>query len=149
MIIFLVKLICFAINTASNLVSRLIFRVTAYLLVLIIQGLRLPGEAAHGALQQIAEAIKTCFEYIMELVMEMISSIISSSFDLLIEAVTGSASFTGSAIGGLVEKARTSFDGLLTDLPELAEEFSGMVSTAVTDLWDNYKDALRYITENA
>lgn len=142
-------MIFFAVNAISNLVSRLIFTVTAYVLVLIIQAFKVPGEAAHGALQQIAEAIKGCFEYLLEMIMEAISSLISSCFDLLTEVVTGSAAVTGSAVGGLVEKARNSFDGLLKDLPELANDFYEMVSTLISDLWNNYKEAVGYVTENA
>nr|POF12097.1 hypothetical protein CFP56_08861 [Quercus suber] len=52
-------------------------------------------------------------------------------------------------IGVLVEKTRTSFEGFLNDFPEIMENFTKMVSTVVTDLWNNYKDALGYVTENA
>lgn len=149
MAVFLLKLIFFAVNALSYLVSRLIFTVTAYLVVLIIQAFKVPGQAAQGALEQVAEAIKGCFEYFLALVMEAISSLISTAFDLLIEAVTGSASVTGSAIGGLVEKTRTSLDELLKDLPDLVDGFSEMISTMLTDLWNNYKDAVGYVTEKA
>ena len=102
-----------------------------------------------GVLEQVGEAIKGCLEYFLELLIEVIKTIISSVFDALINGVTGSAAVTGSAIGGLVEKTRTSFEGLLNDFPEIMEGFSEMISTVVTDLWNNYKDALGYVTENA
>ncbi|WCJ37939.1 hypothetical protein M5689_019028 [Euphorbia peplus] len=149
MIVFIFRLIFFTINTLSNLISRVILTACAQLLVLFIQAFRVPGQAAHGALQQIGDAIKACFETILELIWEIISSIISSIFDAVIEAIMGSVSVTGSGIGSLVEKTRTSFDDLLKDLPELGQEFSEMVSTLVIDLLNNYKDAFGYVTENA
>ncbi|KAK9944720.1 hypothetical protein M0R45_010275 [Rubus argutus] len=64
------------------------------------------------------------------------------------EGLTGSASVATSAIGGLIEKTKNSLDGL-TDFPEVFEGLSEMVSQMVMDLWNNCKDALGYITENA
>nr|XP_034916018.1 uncharacterized protein LOC118049938 isoform X2 [Populus alba] len=45
------RFIFLAITALSSLVSRLIFSATAHLLVLIIQGCRLPGQAVQGGLQ--------------------------------------------------------------------------------------------------
>ncbi|EOX93812.1 hypothetical protein QQP08_003508 [Theobroma cacao] len=146
--LFLKVLFCI-VSTISNLVTRLMFSATAYLLVLLIHAFKVPGEALQGALEQLAEAIKACFEYLLELIIELTSSLISSGFDLFIEAVTSSASVSGAAFGTLVEKTRTSLDELLTDIPEIAEGFSEMISTVVADLWNNYKNALGYVTENA
>jgi phage-related protein len=149
MVIFLLKFIFLAITTLSNLISRLFFTTVANLLVLVIYGFRVPGEAMQGVLEQVGEAIKGCLEYVLELVVEVVKYFISSFFDALIAAVTGSAAAAGSAAGDLVEKTRTSLEGLLKDLPEVMEGFLEMVSTIVSDLWNNYKDALGYVTENA
>lgn len=80
--------------------------------------------------------------------MDAISALISTMFDYLKEGVTGSASVATSAIGGLIEKTKNSLDRL-TDFPEVFEGASEMVSEMVMDLWNNFKDALGYITENA
>ncbi|KAJ4833410.1 hypothetical protein Tsubulata_027373 [Turnera subulata] len=132
-----------------SFVSHLIFTVTAHLFVVIIQGIRLPGQAMQGALEQLAEAIRACFEYILELIMEAISSLISSAFDLFIETITGSVSMTGSAVGGLMESAKSSLDELMKDLPELADGFSDMIYNIVSDMWDHWAEAMGYVKENA
>lgn len=148
MMVFILKFIFLAIITLSNLISKLLFTSIANLLVLI-QAFKVPGEALQGGLEQVGEALKGCLEYFLELLIEVIMTIISTVFDVLINGATSSAAVTGSAIGGLVEKTRTSFEGLLNDFPEIMENFTEMVSTVVTDLWNNYKDALGYVTENA
>ncbi|XWS31230.1 hypothetical protein CRYUN_Cryun23aG0059700 [Craigia yunnanensis] len=149
MLALLLKLLFCIVSTLSNLVTRLIFSATAYFLVLLIQTLKVPGEALQGTLEQLVEAIKACFEYFLELIIQLISSLISSGFDLFIQAVTWSASVSAEVLGTLVEKTRTSLEELLTDIPEIAEGFSEMISTVVTDLWNNYKYALGNVTENA
>jgi phage-related protein len=149
MVVFLLKIIFLTISTLSNLVTRVCFTAVASLLVLFIYGFKVPGEAAQGILQQVGEAIKGCLEYILELLIEAIKSLISSVFDALIAGVTGSAAAAGSAAGDLVEKTRTSLQGLLEDLPEVAAGFSEMISTIVSDLWNNFNDALAYVTGNS
>lgn len=150
MVFFLVRFIFLAITALSSLVSRLIFSTTAYLLVLIIQGCRLPGQAVQGGLQLIADAIRACFEYVLQFIVGEISSSATAALDLLIKGISGSAVLTGSALGGLVEKTRASLDGVLENsLSQLAEDFRQMISTIMTDLWSNYKDAVGYFTENA
>lgn len=143
------KVIFCIISTLSNLVTRLIFSATAYVLVLLIHAFKVPGEALQGALEQLAEAIKSCFEYFLELIIELTGSVISSFFNLFIEAVTSSASVSAATFAILVETTRTSLAELLTGLPEIAEGFSEMISNMVTDFWNNYKYALEYVTENA
>lgn len=150
MVFFLVRFIFLAITALSSLVSRLIFSATAHLLVLIIQGCRLPGQAVQGGLQLIADVIRACFESVLQFIVEKICSSAAAALDLLIEVISGSAALTGSALGGLVEKTRASLDGVLENsLSQLAEDFRQMISTIMTDLWSNYKDAVGYFTENA
>ncbi|KAM1137462.1 hypothetical protein FF1_035420 [Malus domestica] len=152
MVVFLLKLIFFALSFISNLVTRLIFSATAHILVLLIQGFRTPGQAIHGTLQLVTEVIKSCSEYFAGLVMEAISATISTFFDFLKGSVTGFAGITTSAIVGLVEKTKTSLesvDGLLTDYPEVSKGFSEMVYRIVNNTWNDFKDAFEYVTENA
>lgn len=148
MVLFLLNLVFFVISTLLNVVSRLIFTTAAYLLVLTIQAFKLPGQAIQGALEQVGDVMRTCFEYLVELGIEAISTLISSFFDLLKDGISGSAAATGSAIGGLMENTRASLDGLIKDLPEVFEGFTEMITTVATDLWDNYKHAIGYISEN-
>lgn len=150
MFLFLVRFIFLAITALSSLVFRLIFSATAHLLVLIIQGCRLPSQAVQGGLQLIADATRACFELVLEFIVEKISSSAAAAFDLLIEGISASAALTGSALEGLVEKTRNSLHGVLENsLSQLAEDFGEMISAIMTALWNNYKDAVRYVTENA
>ncbi|KAJ6687097.1 hypothetical protein OIU79_016765 [Salix purpurea] len=69
---------------------------------------------------------------------------------LLRAGISASAALTGSALEGLVEKTRNSLHGVLENsLSQLAEDFGEMISAIMTALWNNYKDAVRYFTENA
>ncbi|PRQ25432.1 hypothetical protein RchiOBHm_Chr6g0283621 [Rosa chinensis] len=148
MALFLLKLIFFAVSLVSNLVSRLIFSTIAHLLVLLIHGFKLPGQAIHGGLGQVSEAIKSCLEYFLGLIMEAISALISTFFDYLIESVTGSAAVTTSTIWDLLEKTKTSLDALKS-FQEAFEGLPEMIFNIVMDLWNNFKDALGYVVENA
>lgn len=102
-----------------------------------------------GALEQLAEAMRACVEYVSGIIIEAIGSLISSAFDLLKQGVTESAVVSGSAVVGLVEKTRDSFEGLLKDIPEIFEGLAEMISNIAADLWKNYIDAFGYVTENA
>ena len=148
MAVFLLKFLFSVLSIICYFVSRCIFSTIAYLLVFFIQALKVPGQNAKGLLEQVTEYLKGFFEYFLELAVEVITTIISTSFDLLKEGVMGSASVASSAIIGLVEQTRTSFEGLVKDLPDLLQGFSEMVSTIVTDLLNNCKDALGYVKEN-
>ncbi|ESR50493.1 hypothetical protein KPL70_012197 [Citrus sinensis] len=149
MVVLLLKLIFFVIAAVSNLVTRLIFSSVAHLIVLLIHAFKVPGEAMQGALEQLAEAMRACVEYVSGIIIEAIGSLISSAFDLLKQGVTESAVMSGSAVVGLVEKTRDSFEGLLKDIPEIFEGLAEMISNIAADLWKNYIDALGYVTENA
>ncbi|KAJ6403730.1 hypothetical protein OIU84_012020 [Salix udensis] len=113
-------------------------------------GCRLPSQALQGGLQLIADATRACFELVLEFIVEKISSSTAAAFDLLIEGISASAALTGSALEGLVEKTRNSLHGVLENsLSQLAEDFGEMISAIMTAFWNNYKDAVRYFTENA
>ncbi|KAL6952021.1 hypothetical protein U1Q18_033774 [Sarracenia purpurea var. burkii] len=149
MVLFLLNILFSAVSVISSLLFRLFFTVTAYLLVLVIQAFKVSGETAKGALDQVAEVIKSCVEYLVELALEATSSVVSAVFDAVKEGVSGSVAATGSAIGGLVEQTRDSLDGLVKGLAEVFVGFSEMISNIITDLWDNYREAVGYVTENA
>lgn len=144
----LIKIFFLTLSTLSYFLSRLIFSTTAYLVVFVIQVLKVPGENAKGLLGQLAEVLKGALQYVLELMVEVITKIISTSFDLLKGGAVGSASVVGSAIMGLVEQTRDSLGGLLKDLPELFQGLYEMISTIATDMFNNCKDAIEYVKEN-
>jgi phage-related protein len=149
MLVLLLKPVTFVVITLWSLLTRLIFNTIAYTIVLLIQGLRSSGEGSLGIFQQVAEIIKTCFEFILQILIDSISSIVSLVFDVLKDIITGSVSATGSMAAGLAEKLKTSFEESLKQLPELIGEISDMMSNMVTELWNNYKEAVEYVTGNA
>ncbi|GAV78210.1 hypothetical protein CFOL_v3_21678 [Cephalotus follicularis] len=148
MVAFIFNFIFSVVTTLANIITRLIFTTTAYLIVLLIHAFKVPGEALQTGMEYVGEVIRACFDYVFELAWEAISTLISTAFDNFVEAVTGSVSVTGSVFGDLVEKTRASLDGLLEDLPEIIGGLSEMIMTIVSDLWNNYKDALGYVAEN-
>lgn len=148
MVLLLLNLVFLVLSMLLNVVSRLIFTAAAHLLVLTIQAFKLPGQAIQGALEQLGNVIRACLEYLVELGIEATTALISSLFDLIKDGVSGSAAATGSAIGGLMENTRASFDSLIKDFPEVFEGFTELLATAATDQWNNCKDAIGYILEN-
>lgn len=149
MLVLLLKLITFIVATLWSLLTRLIFNSIAHTIVLLIQGLKSSGEGSLGIFQYVAEIIKACFEFILQLIIESINSILSSMFDVLKDTITGSVSATGSMAAEIAEKLKTSFEESLKHLPELFEEVLDLMSNMVTELWNNYKEAVGYVTENA
>lgn len=149
MLVLLLKPITFIVVTIWSLVIRLIFNTIAYTIVLLIQGLKGSGEGTLGIFQQVAEVIRACFEFFLQFIVDSINSIVSSVFDVLKDTILGSMAATGSVATELGEKLKDSFEEYLKQVPELFEELSDMMSNMVAELWNNYKEAVGYVTENA
>ncbi|CAK8561083.1 unnamed protein product [Lathyrus sativus] len=149
MLVLLLKPITFLVSTLWSLLTRLIFNTIAYTIVLLIQGLKTSGEGSLGIFQQVAEIIRACFEFVLQLLIGSISSIVSLVLDAVKNVITGSVSATGSMAAELAEKLKTSFEESLKQVPELLEEVFDMMSNMVTDLWNNYKEAVGYVVGNA
>lgn len=145
----LLKLVFYTISTITNLISRLIFSTTAFFLVVLIQAFKVPGGATRGIIEQAAEAIKSVSEYVLGLIIDVISTIISFIFDTIKDVIIESIVSGSSAVADLVDQTKTSLEGLLNDVPEIIEGFSEMVTTMVSDLWNNCMEALGYVQENA
>ncbi|OVA05641.1 hypothetical protein BVC80_7953g5 [Macleaya cordata] len=150
MVIFmLVKILFYAVSSFINIISLIIFSGAARLLVLVIHGLKIPGEGVHNLLEIVANFVKSLFEYLFEFLMEMISNLVSTVLDLVKDAVFGSISSAGGSIMELIEKTKTALEGLSSeDFSSVVEGFSDMIWSVVTGLWENYKGALGYVKEN-
>ncbi|RVW59021.1 hypothetical protein CK203_107796 [Vitis vinifera] len=84
MAVLLLKFIFLTFNTLFNLISRTILLGTAHLLVLLIQALKIPGEALHIALEQAAETFKGYLNHFLEkIVYEVLISVISTGFGVV------------------------------------------------------------------
>ncbi|KMT05557.1 hypothetical protein BVRB_7g168040 [Beta vulgaris subsp. vulgaris] len=149
MVAALVTLVFSLISTVSNIITKVIFSTTAYFLVLIIQGLKVPGEATKGILEQAAETFRSVLEFVFGLIIELISTIISKVFDAIKDGIIESITSGSSAVGDIIEQTKTSFEGLLNDVPEITLGFSEMIFTLISDLWNNCMEALGYVQENA
>lgn len=147
MAVFAIQIVFCSLISFANLVSLVIFKAIAYILVAAIQVLRAPGIAINTLLQHATEGVKSAFEYLFELLWDAITSLISSTFDLLVETITGSFSAIASAIGELIGKMQSSLDDLAKALPEILEGASEMIGTIAENLWENYKDAIGYVKE--
>ncbi|KAK7339112.1 hypothetical protein VNO77_19756 [Canavalia gladiata] len=149
MLVLLLKPVTFIVVTLWSLLTRLIFNTIAYTIVLLLQGLKGSGEGSLGIFQQVAECMKGCFEFILKLIIHSIHLIISKVFDILKESIKGSVAASGSVAAELGEKLKTSIVESLKQVPEVFQEFSNTMSKMVTELWNSYKDAVGYVTENA
>jgi len=87
-------------------------------------------------------------ECVFDLLKDGLVSLISSGVELVSGTATGSISLTASAFVELTEKMKNAFDMLAEIFPEAFEGMSEMVGKMVSDLWDNYKDAVGYIIQN-
>ncbi|KAL6340133.1 hypothetical protein AAG906_038968 [Vitis piasezkii] len=149
MAVLLLKFIFLTFNTLFNLISRTILLGTAHLLVLLIQALKIPGEALHIALEQAAETFKGYLNHFLEkIVYEVLISVISTGFGVVKQAVFESGGFTRELVAGLVEKMSTWIGKMMEDVPEILEGLRELISTIVTDFWKNYVEAIVYVKEN-
>ncbi|KAG9446054.1 hypothetical protein H6P81_012182 [Aristolochia fimbriata] len=148
MLTFLLNLAFSAVASLANLLSFVVLRCSAFLLVIAIQGLKFPGGAIHGVLDFLAGMVKWVVEYAVEFLMEAASSVISSGFELLTEIVTGSVGMTSSAVVSLAEMTKTAFENGQEMLPEVLEGAVEMIGTIVSNTWENCVDAFGYIQEN-
>ncbi|GAB2214651.1 hypothetical protein Droror1_Dr00019011 [Drosera rotundifolia] len=145
----LFKFIFFTLNSVSNLIFRIIFTTIAHVVVLTIHGLKVSGETTMGILQEVSGFMKSILEYVVGLIFEAMNEILLTTFNLVKDGIVEALSVTSSIVGGLIEMAKGSLEGLLSDVPEVANGFKDMVSTFVSDLWNNYKEAMGYIKDNA
>ncbi|KAL1340896.1 hypothetical protein HN51_027398 [Arachis hypogaea] len=148
MLVLLLRLIIFSLLTLCSLLTHLIFSFIASAIVLLIQAIKVPSEAIHGGFQLVAEALRACLDVMFQLIIEGISLLLSSLFDAIKESIKGSMSATGSAIGEVAEKLKTSIEEGLQNLPELIEELADFVSKVVQELWNNYVDSVAQVLEN-
>ncbi|MED6219601.1 hypothetical protein PIB30_037218 [Stylosanthes scabra] len=148
MLVLLLRLIIFSLLTLWSFLTRLIFSSVASTIVLLIQAIKVPGEAIHGGFQLLAEALRACLEAIFQLIIEAINLLLSSLFDAIKESIKGSMSATGSAIGEVAEKLKTSIEEGLQNFPELIEELTDFASKVIQELWNNYVDSVAQVIEH-
>ncbi|KAL2336784.1 hypothetical protein Fmac_011230 [Flemingia macrophylla] len=148
MLVLLLKPVTFVVVTLWSLLTSLIFKTIACTIVLLVQGLKGFSEGSLGIFQQVAEGITVCFQFFLQLILNSLNSIISKVFDILKESITRSVAASGTVAAQLAEKLKTSIEEILKQVPQLFVELLNMMSRMVTELWNNYKGAVGYVTEN-
>ncbi|KAL9228356.1 hypothetical protein vseg_003946 [Gypsophila vaccaria] len=149
MVAVLFNLVFYTISAFCNVITKVIFSTTAYFVVVMLQSFKVPGEATMGLLEQIAGIIRSILEYVLELLVDVITTVISTIFDKIKDGIVESIVSGTSTAGELIEQTRTSLEGLLKDVPEIIQGFSDMIVSLVSDMWNNYFEAIEYAKENA
>nr|DAD24148.1 TPA_asm: hypothetical protein HUJ06_025611 [Nelumbo nucifera] len=145
MVVLLLKFTCWVLNTLSNLVCFFIFNLSARLLVLVIQGLTVPAEGIISMLGYVGDFTKALVEYLLELLMAVLKTIVSVALDTMKETVSGIVIGAISGVGGLGNQVKDRANSL----PEIIDSLAEMVQTILKDLWNNYKNAVVYVWDNA
>ncbi|KAF7845601.1 UV-B-induced protein [Senna tora] len=148
MIVLVLRLVIFASIRLWSFLTRLIFSTMAYLLVLLINGFKGPGDAVQGGFQQMSEVIRACFKLVLKLIMEAMNLMITKLFDIVKQSVIGTVGVTGSVVGDVAEKMKTWCDEAFKCLAELSKEISAMLTNMFKDFWNNYNHAVGYVKQN-
>ncbi|KAK4270180.1 hypothetical protein QN277_023254 [Acacia crassicarpa] len=148
MLILLLRFIILCVVTLWSIITRIIFSSVAQLVVVLIQGLKLPGEAAQGGFQQGAEAIRGIFEFLLSFLVETLTFVVTTVFDVLKEVVFGSVDVLVQGLMTLSETLKSSLEASVEYVSEMSGEIADMVTSMVEELWNNYKDAVGYVVEN-
>uniref|UniRef100_A0A1D1XWE1 Peptide chain release factor 1 n=1 Tax=Anthurium amnicola TaxID=1678845 RepID=A0A1D1XWE1_9ARAE len=148
MVVFLLRVLLWAVGELANVVSLAVFRAAGCLIVLAVQAVKAPARAADGMLGQVGSLLRSGLEHLVGLLMDTLLSLLSNAFDLLVDTVTGSFSLTASAAWELVEKTRAMMEGLSEVFPEAFAGIAEMVGKVTGDLWNNFRDAVEYVASN-
>ncbi|GAB4830294.1 hypothetical protein Ancab_019931 [Ancistrocladus abbreviatus] len=149
MVVFFFKLIFLTVSAISNMISRVIFSALAQVIVLMVNSFKGSGEVTKGVLSQATDLIRSIFEYIIGFIIDAINNIITTIFDAIKDGIFEAFTLTTSTIGEIMENTRNSMADLFSDIPEVVNGFSEMITTMISDLWSNCMEALGYIKENA
>ncbi|CAN8258209.1 unnamed protein product [Cochlearia groenlandica] len=145
MIAALANLIFSLVSLLSNSISYVIFHVTACSFVLFVQAFKIPGEAICALIKLVRDTAESCFPKLCELLVDLVYQVFTFLFDLAKGRFLTLSDSILLKIGDVREKGMTWFDMFLKEWPKVFEGFIEMVSTIVSGLWNNYKDALYYV----
>lgn len=129
------------------LICRAVLAGTAYFLVFVINGLRVPGEALQAGLQRLAEAIRSLASYLGEIAVDAVSSLVSAVLELVKEAVEKSIELAAEGATSLAKKGAEGIQGLSKFVAEVVRFMVEVVAGAVAELWNAYKEALKQALE--
>ncbi|CAN4093734.1 unnamed protein product [Withania somnifera] len=137
------------LGTLFSFIISLLFSTSACAFVLMIQALKVPGEAIQTGLQAVRDTFKACLECLLDLLLHVLSTAASSFFDLLKSNLVEGLSTMISTMGEVIEKLRNSSEELSKELMLVFQGLQQTISKIVEDLLKNYMDAVKYVIENA
>ncbi|KAL9239152.1 hypothetical protein vseg_013500 [Gypsophila vaccaria] len=145
----LLNLVFHTLNTIINVITKVILSTTTYFLVVMLQALKVPGEATKGILDQVAGLIRSMVVYIFEVTINMINTLIVTVIEKISDGIVGTIVLGVSATGYMIDQTKSSLEALLKDVPRIIQGFAEMIFTLVCDLWNNYFEAVEYVKKNA
>ncbi|KAK3157990.1 hypothetical protein QOZ80_2AG0131370 [Eleusine coracana subsp. coracana] len=144
----LVNLVLCLVCSCVELVTVVLLRGLASLLVAFVQLIRLPGQAGVAAIEAIRGAIDAAAELVVGIVWNMVSAVVSAFLEFLWSVVTGGAELAASTVTELLEAARDGGEEaaklLAAALEGAAEAAAGMVAKLV----ESYVESLRLVVDN-
>ncbi|XP_062221141.1 uncharacterized protein LOC133920548 [Phragmites australis] len=144
----LVNLALCLLCSSVELITVLLLRSLAFLLVAVVQLIRLPGQAGSATIEATKGAIDAAAEFAFGVVRDVATAVVSGFFEFLWSVVTGAAELAASAVTELLEAARDGGEeaakALAAALEGAAEAAVGMVAKLV----ESYVGALGLVVDN-
>uniref|UniRef100_A0A0A8YNB4 Uncharacterized protein n=1 Tax=Arundo donax TaxID=35708 RepID=A0A0A8YNB4_ARUDO len=144
----LVNLALCLLCSCVELVTMVLLRGLALLLVAVVQLLRLPGQAGAAAIDATKGALDAAAEFVLGVARDVVSAVVSAFFEFLWSVVTGAAELAASAVTELLEAARDGGEEAAKLLAAALEGAADAAAAAVAKVWENYVDALGLVVDN-
>lgn len=143
----LVNLVVCLLCSSVELVTKLLFRGLALLVVAVVQLLRLPGQAGNAALEAAKGAIDAAVELVLGVAWDVIVAVVSALLDFLWSVARGTADLTAAAVTELLEATRDGGEEAAKALAEALEAGVDAAVAVVTKLVESYAGALGHAVE--
>lgn len=134
----------YALRSLLSMTVFVLFRCVAMLVVSLVQALRVTGTALGSGLDQVSELVRSGAGHLVHSLLDLVRNALSDT----VGAASGSLSLAATAPGALAERFGEAAKGAAEVLPEVMDNAAETVSKVVNDLWEHYKDAVRYVVEN-
>lgn len=133
-----------AVSTSYS-ICRAIFAGGAYFLAFVINGLRVPSEALHSALQQLAEVIRSLANYLVGLVVDVVSSLVSFVLELAKEAAGKFVELATEGATAFAEKGREGIEALCKVAVEVVRIMAEALAGAVAQILNSFKEVVNSV----
>ncbi|GJN21105.1 hypothetical protein PR202_gb08553 [Eleusine coracana subsp. coracana] len=144
----LVNLVLCLVCSCVELVTVVLLRGLASLLVAFVQLIRLPGQAGGAAIEATRGAIDAAAELVLGVVWDVASAVVSAFLEFLWSVVTGGAELVISTVTELLETARDGSEEAAKLLAAALEGAVEAVTGMVAKLVESYVESLRLVVDN-